>query len=221
MELGENILVFAQIVLINLLLSGDNAVVIAMAGRRLHAAQRRAAIWWGSAAAIALRCLLTVGAVALLRIPLLQTAGSLLLFAIALKLLVDNNGHEQETKAAVTLKGAVWTIVTADFIMSLDNVLAVAAVAKGDVGLLVIGIAMSIPLIIWGSSFMIKALDRLPFLVYIGGALLGYAAGEMLLKDPFWQRWLPQVSAHALEALPFVTVSLLIASALLLRRKRA
>jgi len=220
MGFGENLLVFLQIVLINVLLSGDNAVVIAMAGQRLPPGQRRAAIWWGSAAAVVLRCVLTVGAVTLLKIPLLQTAGALLLFAIALKLLAENHGHSQRTEAAGTLSGAVWTIVTADFVMSLDNVLAIAAVARGDVVLLVIGIAMSIPLIIWGSSFMMNALDRLPFLVYIGGALLGYAAGDMVLKDPAWNRWLPQLSPQAAEALPFVAVAILLAAALWLRRRR-
>ncbi|WP_230986792.1 TerC family protein [Cohnella fermenti] len=214
-------MIFVEIVLINLLLSGDNAIVIAMAARRLPPLQRRAAVWWGTAAAVALRCVLTLAAVALLNIPFMQTAGALFLFAIALKLLLDHGGHEPETRASSTLAGAVWTIVTADFVMSLDNVLAVAAVAKGDTILLLFGIALSIPIIIWGSSFIIHLLDRAPYLVYIGGGLLGYASGEMLLKDPGLRKLLPLEGSGLAESLPLLIVAALLAAALLLRRKRA
>ncbi|MCC3372828.1 TerC family protein [Cohnella sp. REN36] len=219
MEFWENTVVFAQIVLINLLLSGDNAIVIALAGRRLPPGQRQAAVWWGAAAAVVLRCALTIVAVALLNIPYLQTAGAFLLLGIALKLLLDQKGGH-ETRAASTLAGAVWTIVVADFVMSLDNVLAVAAVADGDIVLLVIGIAMSIPIIIWGSSFIMRLLDRFPFLVYIGGALLAYAAGEMLLKDRGLAPLLERLNADAHRALPFAVVALLLALALWMRRSK-
>ena len=221
MGLGESFMVFVEIVLINLLLSGDNAIVIAMAARRLPPAQRQAAVWWGTAAAVVLRCGLTLAAVVLLSIPFMQTVGALFLFAIALKLLLDHGGHEAQTQAASTLAGAVWTIVAADFVMSLDNVLAVAAVAQGDVVLLIIGIALSIPIIIWGSSFIIHLLDRAPYLVYIGGGLLGYASGEMLLKDPGLRKILPLAAEGVAESLPFVAVAVLLAAALLLRRRKA
>lgn len=221
MGIGESFMIFAEIVLINLLLSGDNAIVIAMAARRLSPDQRQAAVWWGTAAAVLLRCVLTLAAVKLLAIPFMQTAGAALLFGIALKLLLDDHGQaEGETRSATTLFGAVWTIIVADFVMSLDNVLAVAAVARGDVALLVIGIAMSIPIMIWGSSFILRVLDRMPFLVYIGGALLAYAAGEMLVQDPGLKRAMPNVSENFAHAAPYAVVALLIVLALLLRRRK-
>jgi YjbE family integral membrane protein len=146
----DTLIVFLEIVMINLLLSGDNAIVIAMAGRKLPMHQRRNAVWWGALAAIVLRCVLTLGAIKLLHVPFLQTAGAVLLLIIAFQLLLDNKETTANTHAASTLAGAVWTIVVADFVMSLDNVLAVAAVANGDTAMLIIGIAMSIPIIIWG-----------------------------------------------------------------------
>ncbi|MFC5703626.1 TerC family protein [Cohnella faecalis] len=220
MGLLENVVVFIEIVLINLLLSGDNAVVIAMAGRRLPADKRRRAVWWGAAAAVMLRIVLTLGAVALLHIPFLQTVGAVLLFVIALQLIAENKGESAHSTAATTLAGAVWTIVVADFVMSLDNVLAVAAIADGDVAMLVIGIAMSIPIIIWGSSFIMSLIDRIPALVYVGGALLGYAAGEMALKDPGLRSVIP-VSGQLESVLPFALVALLMASALIVRAGRS
>ena len=219
MGIMDHFWVFIEIVIINLLLSGDNAIVIAMAGRRLPAYQRRTAVWWGTAAAIALRCVLTLGAVALLHVPLLQTVGALLLLAIALQLLVDRKEHAANTKAASTLTGAVWTIVAADFVMSLDNVLAGAAVADGDTILLVIGIVMSIPIIIWGSSFMMRLLDKAPGLVYVGGGLLGYTAVEMMLKDPGLQRYRHYLDPDIEKILPIAAVAALILIALWLRRR--
>jgi len=221
MGIGESFMVFAEIVLINLLLSGDNAIVIAMTARRLPPDKRQSAVWWGTAAAVLLRCGLTLAAVKLLSVPFMQTAGALLLFGIALKLMIDNHGGaEVETRSANSLMGAVWTIVAADFVMSLDNVLAIAAIARGDAVLLLIGIGMSIPIMIWGSSFIMKVLDRMPFLIYIGGALLAYAAGEMLLKDPAWKRILSQVSEDIAHAAPYAAAAMLIIGALLLRRRR-
>lgn len=216
----ETLLVFLEIVMINLLLSGDNAIVIAMAGRRLPAVQRRKAVWWGAVAAIVLRCVLTLGALTLLHIPFLQTAGAFLLFVIALQLLIDNREHSTPTQAASTLAGAVWTIVVADFVMSLDNVLAVAAVAEGDTAMLIIGIVMSIPIIIWGSSFIMRLLDRLPGLVYLGGGLLGYTAAEMMLNDPGLQRFSRVLPSEIDKLFPLLTVITLLVLALFLRRSR-
>jgi YjbE family integral membrane protein len=219
MGIMDNFWIFIEIVIINLLLSGDNAIVIAMAGRRLPAHQRRTAVWWGTLAAIMLRCILTLGAVFLLHIPLLQTVGALLLIVIALQLLVDRKEHAANTQAASTLAGAVWTIVVADFVMSLDNVLAVAAVANGDTILLIIGIVMSIPIIIWGSAFIMRLLDRLPGLVYVGGGLLGYTAVEMMLKDPGLQRYREMIDPDVERVLPIAAVAMLILVALWLRRR--
>lgn len=218
-ELWGQLVIFAQIVLINLLLSGDNAVVIAMAGRRLPAAQRRRAVWWGAAAAVLLRCALTVLAALLLDIPYLQTIGAALLFVIAYKLLSEQKEETSQGAGSSTLMGAVWTIVAADFVMSLDNVLAVAAVAKDDTALLLIGIAMSIPIIIWGSSFIIHLLDRYPALVYAGGALLAYAACEMALGDRGLAPLLAALNEGALKALPYAAAGLLLLAALRGRRR--
>lgn len=217
MELLDRLIVFLEISLINLLLSGDNAVVIAMAARRLPAGQRVKAVWWGAAAAVLLRCILTLGAVAMLGIPFLQSAGAALLFVIALKLMLEKGDGHASTQSATHLAGAVWTIVTADFIMSLDNVLAVAAVADGDVVMLLIGIAMSIPIIIWGSSFIMRMMDRLPWLSYAGGALLAYTAAEMLLRDNGLMRLIPLASGDWEHVFPYAASACLLAAALLIR----
>ncbi|HEX7056963.1 MAG TPA: TerC family protein [Bacilli bacterium] len=178
----EQLLLFLEIMLINIVLSGDNAVVIAMASKNLPLDQRKKAIWWGAFGAVGLRVVLTVVAVALLKVPYIQAAGSLLLMYIALKLLLEENGHSN-VKSAATLFSAVWTIILADFVMSLDNVLAIAAIAKNDFLLIVLGIGLSIPLIIWGSTLIMKLLHKFPVLVYLGAAILGYTAGEMLTED--------------------------------------
>lgn len=220
MELLDRLFVFLEIALINLLLSGDNAVVIAMAARRLPHGQRRKAVWWGAAAAVLLRCVLTVGAVLILDIPFLQTAGALLLLLIAMKLMLDRSGPDDRTPASSSLAGAVWTIVAADFVMSLDNVLAVAAIADRDMALLIIGIAMSIPIIIWGSSFIMSMLDRMPGLAYAGGALLAYTAGDMMLHDEGLSRLLPEVPDDLAKAFPYLAAAALLAAAWWVKRRR-
>jgi YjbE family integral membrane protein len=218
----DSLLVFMQIVLINMLLSGDNAVVIAMASNGLPSAQRRKAVWWGSAAAVFLRCILTVAAVVLLQIPYLQATGALLLGMIAVKLFRDAfNGEEAEfpgsgksRKRSASLMAAVRTIVAADFIMSLDNVLAIAAIADGEPVLLILGIVASIPIIIWGSHFVGALLRRFPPLVYVGAALLGYAAGEMLISDPGLSK-LFQSSTTLHEAIPLFCIPIIIIAGLI------
>jgi len=222
----ESLLVFMQIVLINMLLSGDNAVVIAMASNGLPSAQRKKAVWWGSAAAVLLRCILTVMAVALLQIPYLQATGALLLGIIAVKLFRDAfNGEEAELpgsgnsrKRSVSLMAAVRTIVAADFIMSLDNVLAIAAIADGEPVLLILGIVASIPIIIWGSHFVGALLRKFPPLVYVGAALLGYAAGEMLVSDPGLSRFIHS-SAAIHDAIPLFCIPVVIIIGLIGRPK--
>jgi YjbE family integral membrane protein len=175
-------LLFLQIMLINIVLSGDNAVVIALASRNLPLDQRKQAIWWGAFGAIALRLILTIVAVVVLKVPFIQAAGSLLLLWIAVKLLTDDEG-EAHVREASTLGKAIWTIIIADFVMSLDNVLAIAAKAEGNIAVIVLGIGLSIPIIIWGSTMVMKLLHRFPILIYIGAGILGYTAGEMLVKD--------------------------------------
>ncbi|GAB2703113.1 TerC family protein [Paenibacillus thermoaerophilus] len=177
------LLLFATIMLINIVLSGDNAVVIAMASKNLPAEQRRQAAWWGAFGAVALRLVLTVAAVYLLRIPYIQGIGSVLLLYIAVKLLLDDGGDPEKVKQATTLGAAIGTIILADIVMSLDNVLAIAAAARGDTAVIILGIALSVPIIVWGSTLVSRLLDRFPLLMVLGAAVLGYTAGEMFVSD--------------------------------------
>lgn len=175
---------FGSIVLANIVLSGDNAVVIAMAARTLKPEQQKKAIFWGSAAAIVMRIVLTIVAIQLLTLPYLKMVGAALLVYIGVDLLKgggDEDGHGKEING---MMAAIRTILVADLVMSLDNVLAVAAAAKGNVPLLVLGLLVSIPLIIFGATLLTKVMDRFPIIITIGAALLGYLAGEMLLTDP-------------------------------------
>ena len=176
-----------SIILINIVLSGDNAVVIAMAARRLPENQRNKAIFWGSAAAIGMRIILTLVAVELMKSPYLKIVGALLLLYIGIQLLADGDDGEDDTKhrnAHGGIAAAIRTILIADLVMSLDNVLGVAAAAKGNQLLLIIGLAISIPLIIFGSTLLMKVMDRLPIIITLGAALLGFLAGEMFVSDP-------------------------------------
>ncbi|QHW30406.1 TerC family protein [Paenibacillus rhizovicinus] len=214
----DSLVVFVQIMFINVLLSGDNAVVIALASQQLPPAQRRKAVMWGAAAAVGLRCVLTLVALTLLQVPYLQAAGSVLLFLIAVKLIMDASAHAEEFHAmrkVRSLAGAVRTIVIADFIMSLDNVLAIAAVAKGEPILIMLGIVLSIPMIVWGSQLLSSILRKFPSLVYIGGGLLGYASGEMLVHDPAIHRILAENAAIMIKAIPILLIPFVIIVALL------
>jgi len=173
-----------NIILINIVLSGDNAVVIAMAARGLSGKHQRNAIIWGSVAAIVMRVILTIFAVELLKYPFLKIIGGILLFWIGIQLLAEGDEGEEEVVGHTMLWAAIRTIMVADLVMSLDNVIGVAAAAKGHTGLLVIGLAISIPLIIFGSTLMLKLMERFPLIITLGGALLGYLAGEMIVTDP-------------------------------------
>jgi YjbE family integral membrane protein len=175
-----------SIILANILLSGDNAVVIALAARSLPPQQQKKAIFFGSAAAIVMRIVLTLIAVEMLKWPWLKIVGGVLLVYIGVSLLLeddDGEGHGDE-HATTGLMAAVRTILVADLVMSLDNVLAVAAAAKGDTVLLVVGLGISIPLIIFGSTLLLKVMERFPIIITVGAALLGWLAGEMILTDP-------------------------------------
>jgi len=208
----DSFIIFSQIVLINLLLSGDNAIVISMVSNRLPAAQRNKAIWLGTMVAVVLRCVLVFLALPLLKIPFLQAAGGLILLFIAMKLLVDlqkGDHHEQEGQQ-LTMLGAIWTIITADFVMSLDNVLAIAAVAKGDLVLIMLGIAISIPMIIWGSKLLELLLKRFSFLGYVGAGCLAFAAGEMIIKDQGLYTLLLYKMESMISIIPFMCIPLVI-----------
>lgn len=177
-----------KIIWVNILLSGDNAVVIALAARSLPDAQRRKAIFAGSAAAIVLRVLLTVFAVQLLQFPYLKVVGALLLFWIGVQLLLPEDDHEDGFRSSEHLWAAIRTILIADLVMSVDNVLAVAAAAdsgppESRLLLLIIGLGLSIPLIIFGSQLLLGVMERYPVIITLGAALLGFVAGEMIVSD--------------------------------------
>lgn len=175
---------FGAIVLANIVLSGDNAVVIAMAARTLKPEQRGKAIFWGSAAAIVMRIVLTIVAIQLLSLPYLKLIGAILLVYIGVDLLSAEDEDDDHGKEINGMFAAIRTILIADLVMSLDNVLAVAAAAKGNLPLLVLGLLVSIPLIVFGATLLTKVMTRFPIIITIGAALLGFLAGEMLLTDP-------------------------------------
>jgi YjbE family integral membrane protein len=175
-----------EIIWINILLSGDNAVVIALACRSLPEPQRRWGIILGTLPAVVLRIIFAIFIAYLLGVPYLKLIGGLLLFWIAVKMILpeEQGAHGAEQGSTASLWAAVRTIVIADAVMSLDNVIAIAAAAKGSLALLVIGLAISMPLVIFGSALILKILNRLPILIWAGGALLGYIAGEVMVTDP-------------------------------------
>ena len=184
-----------QIILIDIVLSGDNAVVIALACRNLAPAQRKAGIFWGVAGAVSLRVVLTVFAALVMDLPWLKLVGGLLLVWIAVKLMLPEEDEGHGIKSSAHLWGAVKTIVVADFVMSLDNVIAVAGAAHGNLALLLFGLAVSIPLIVWSSQLIMHWMERFPSIVLFGAALLGYVAGQMVFTDPGLLGVLPPLPA--------------------------
>lgn len=179
-----------QIIWIDLLLSGDNAVVIALACRKLPAEQRKMGILLGAGAAVGLRIIFAFFITFLLGVPFLKIAGGVLLFWIAIKLATDEHEEHEDVAASENLWGAVRTIAIADAVMSLDNVVAIAAAAKGHPELFIFGLLLTIPLIIAGSTLLSTILQKYPFLVWLGAALLGWIAGEMILGDVLVIGWL-------------------------------
>ena len=183
-----------QIIGVNIVLSGDNAVVIALAARGLPAEQQKRAVAWGSGAAVIMRIALTAVAVELLRLPYLKLVGAGLLLWIAVQLLMPEAGEEGEGKAISGMAAAIKTILLADLVMSLDNVIAVAAAAKGNMTLLVLGLAISIPMVVFASRVLLVLMERYPVIITIGAALLGWVAGDMAVTDPIDKPW---VDLHA------------------------
>lgn len=177
-----------KVIGVNIILSGDNAVVIALAARSLPHKQQMKAVWWGSGAAVVLRIVLTFFAMALLQYPYLKLIGAVLLLYIGLQLLLpEDEGHE--IKSANSLFQAIKTILIADLVMSLDNVLAVAAAAGDSMLLLILGLAISIPLVVFGSTILLKIMERFPIIITIGAGLIGFVAGEMAIEDPAIHDW--------------------------------
>ncbi len=193
-----------NIILINILLSGDNAVVIALAARTLPPKERKLAILYGSGAAVILRILLTVVAAKLLELPFLQIIGGLLLLWIGVQLLAeDDDGEEGEAKEHSSLRSAMFTILVADLVMSLDNVIGVAAAAKGSMILLVLGLAISIPLIVFSSNIMMSLMARFPVIITLGAGLIGWVSGEAVIHDTAIHDWVQEtpVLNYAVPAL--------------------
>ncbi len=185
-----------QIIGVNIILSGDNAVVIALACRSLSPDLRKKGILLGSAGAILCRVVLTFFAVYLLEVPYLKLVGAVLLLWIGVQLLQHDDGEGEGIESHSSLSAAVRTVLIADVVMSLDNVLGVAAAAKGNVPLIIIGLLISIPLIIFGSTIIMKLMERFPLIVTLGAALLGYVAGEMAFSDPAIKVWAEQQPHH-------------------------
>jgi YjbE family integral membrane protein len=212
-----------SIIWVNIILSGDNAVVIALAARSLPRTQQKQAIFWGSAAAIVLRVVLTIIAVEMLKWPYLKIIGALLLLYIGVTLMLeDDDGNGEIGKAGGGMLAAIRTILIADLVMSLDNVLAVAAAAKGNIPLLVIGLALSIPLIIFGSTLLLKVMERFPIIITAGAALLGFLAGEMFLTDPALVQRIGELPHWQVNVGGAIGAALVVASGWALnRRKRA
>jgi YjbE family integral membrane protein len=209
-----------SIILANIVLSGDNAVVIALAARALPAHQQKQAIFWGSAAAIVMRIVLTLIAVEILTWPYLKAIGAVLLVYIGVTLLLeDDDGGEEGDDRTGSMLTAIRTILIADLVMSLDNVIAVAAAAKGNTPLLVIGLAISIPLIIFGSTLLLRVMERFPIIITLGAALLGFLAGEMLLTDPAVTQRLGEMSHTVINTAGAVGASLVVVLGTWLQRR--
>jgi YjbE family integral membrane protein len=190
MGIGQFILNGFKIVLIDLVLAGDNALVIAMAVRSLARKQRRLATACGAGAAVALRVVLTAVAARLLTFPYVQLAGGLLILWIAVKVMVDAGDPPDAAPAPRKLAQAVWYIVVADLTMSTDNVFAVAAASKGDWRLILFGLGLSIPFVVFAANLLAALMDRYPALIYLGAAILGQVGGDLILTDPFAVRTL-------------------------------
>ncbi|HEY1091587.1 MAG TPA: TerC family protein [Burkholderiaceae bacterium] len=194
----------AQIIMIDILLGGDNAVVIALACRKLPPAQRRQGILWGTAGAIVLRVALIAFALTLLQVPYLKLVGAALLLWIGVKLMLPEHEGHADIQASDRLWAAVKTIIVADFVMSLDNVIAIAGAAEAAEGgnemvLVSMGILISIPIIVWGSQMVIKLMDRWPVVITLGAMLLGWIAGSMAIGDPALKPWFPGGHGKPLE----------------------
>jgi YjbE family integral membrane protein len=209
-----------EIILINILLSGDNAVVIALACRNLPDKLRRQGILWGVLGAIVLRIILTYFAMSLLNYPWLKLIGAVLLIWIGIKLIVGDENADHEVKASDQLVSAIWTILIADLVMSLDNVMAVTAAAKGNLPLIIFGLVISIPLVIYGSQIIMRLIERMPLLVPAGGGLLGDIAGDLATDDPVVAPWIESSAPMVDWLAPVVGIAIVVIPGLWLARRR-
>lgn len=210
-----------QIIAIDIVLGGDNAVVIALACRRLPDKQRKLGIFWGVAGAIVLRVVLIFFALNLLTIPYLKVAGAALLVWIGIKLLQPESEGSHEVDASTTLLGAIKTIIVADAVMSLDNVIAIAGAAKDEISLVIFGLVISVPIIVWGSQLVMRVMDRYPVTIAIGAGLLGWIAGDMAVTDVVTKEWV-NVNAKYLHWIVPAAMAIVVIAAgkMLAARKR-
>jgi len=209
------------IILIDLLLAGDNALVIALAVRALPKRQQLMGRIFGTAGAVLLRVGLIMLATALLTIPLLQVAGGLLLLWIAVKLVRPSEESGPHARPASSLARAIRIIVVADAAMSLDNVIGVAGAAQGDMKLVVFGIAFSIPIVVWGSGLLSRLMARYPWIIWLGGGVLGYVAGEMILKDVAVERWTADAAILSAALPPLIGLVMVLVGWWFTRMQRA
>ena len=208
-----------EIVVINILLSGDNAVVIALACRTLPRKERRWGVVWGAAGAVVLRIILTFFTVQLLAFPYLNLTGGALLIWIGIKLIVEEEDDQShDVKAAEQMMVAIRMIIIADLVMSLDNVIGVAGAARGSVALIVFGLVVSIPLVIVGARIIMNLIDRFPILIVAGGGLLGYVAGEMMVADTAVAPWIAERAAWLHWAAPVAGIVVVVAVARWMQR---
>jgi YjbE family integral membrane protein len=208
-----------EIIVINILLSGDNAVVIALACRNLPKKQRTLGIFWGVIGAVVLRILLTFFAVQLLTLPYLQLVGAALLIWIGIKLVAEDEGDGAEVAASDRLISAVKTVIVADLVMSVDNVIGVAGAAKGSLSLLIFGLVVSIPLVVVGSQLIMKLIERFPWIVIAGGGLLGYIAGEIATADTAVKPWIDGSAPSLHYIAPAVGVVVVVAVGVWMMRR--
>ncbi len=194
------------IMLLNLVLSGDNAIVIAMAARNLPAQHQKKAIIWGTFGAIAVRVVMTVVVVYLLKIPGLKFIGGLLLVWIAIQLVAEGDDDDSHGEASTSFWGAMKTIMIADAVMGLDNVLAVAAAAGGDLVMVIIGLFLSIPIVVFGSTIVLKLMERFPIVIWIGVALLGWTAGLMMWEENLLKPYTDPYHAYSKVVIGIITL---------------
>lgn len=209
----EMLSALAMIVLIDLMLAGDNAIVIGMAARNLPKQQQKKAIIWGTVGAVVIRAAATLAVVWLLEIPGLLLVGGLFLLWIAYKLLVDQKDHSN-VKAGASLGAAIRTIVIADAVMGIDNVLAVAGAAHGSYGLVITGLIISVPIMVWGSTFVLRIMERFPSAIFIGAGVLALTSGKMIVDEPFIHDWMGDSSLLKWTVIIVIIVGLLAAGKL-------
>jgi YjbE family integral membrane protein len=212
-----------SIIIIDLVLAGDNAIVIGMAARNLDKSKQKLVIWLGTGGAVLVRVLATFVVVWLLKIPGLMLIGGLFLLYIAYKLLVEDDGKDHGVKPAASLWAAIRTIIIADAAMGLDNVLAIAGASHGHMGLVIIGLAVSVPIVVWGSMLIIRLINRFPALLYVGSGVLAYTAGKMLVDERLVHAFFERHAAFKYALIAAVVAAVLMAGKLTvdMRRRKA